>query len=147
VVKADGRPPAGRDHRPGRGGGARGRTCSWRSRSAPAVVVSEHLVGESPARPATRPPCPSPLPGLQAHLRRRPRPEHRRNGELRPVPASSEGHRRGDGGIVEPVLATLRKRGIAYRGVLYAGLIITADGTKVLEFNCRFGPRPRPCCA
>jgi phosphoribosylamine--glycine ligase len=41
--------------------------------------------------------------------------------------------------VVEPVLATLKKRGITYRGVLYAGLIVTADGTKVLEFNCRFG--------
>jgi phosphoribosylamine--glycine ligase len=43
------------------------------------------------------------------------------------------------GQVVEPVLATLKKRGITYRGVLYAGLIVTADGTKVLEFNCRFG--------
>ena len=41
--------------------------------------------------------------------------------------------------LVEPVLATLKRRGIAYRGVLYAGLIVTAKGTKVLEFNCRFG--------
>ncbi len=41
--------------------------------------------------------------------------------------------------VVEPVLATLKRRGIAYRGVLYAGLIVTTDGTKVLEFNCRFG--------
>ena len=41
--------------------------------------------------------------------------------------------------VVEPVLATLKKRGITYHGVLYAGLIVTADGTKVLEFNCRFG--------
>lgn len=41
--------------------------------------------------------------------------------------------------IVEPVVAALRRRGIDYRGVLYAGLIVTADGPKVLEFNCRFG--------
>ncbi len=41
--------------------------------------------------------------------------------------------------IVEPVVASLRRRGIDYRGVLYAGLIVTPDGTKVLEFNCRFG--------
>ncbi len=41
--------------------------------------------------------------------------------------------------VVEPVLATLRKRGLRYRGVLYAGLIVTADGVRVLEFNCRFG--------
>jgi len=41
--------------------------------------------------------------------------------------------------VVEPVLQGLRRRGIEYRGVLYAGLIVTADGVKVLEFNCRFG--------
>jgi phosphoribosylamine--glycine ligase len=42
-------------------------------------------------------------------------------------------------GAVEPTLAALRKRGIDYRGVLYAGVILTADGPKVLEFNVRFG--------
>jgi phosphoribosylamine--glycine ligase len=36
-------------------------------------------------------------------------------------------------------LAELRKRGITYRGVLYAGLMIGPEGPKVLEFNCRFG--------
>jgi phosphoribosylamine--glycine ligase len=41
--------------------------------------------------------------------------------------------------VVEPTIAALRKRGIEYRGVMYAGLIITDDGMKVLEFNCRFG--------
>jgi len=41
--------------------------------------------------------------------------------------------------VVEPVVAALRRRGITYRGVLYAGLIVTEDGIKVLEFNCRFG--------
>jgi phosphoribosylamine--glycine ligase len=40
---------------------------------------------------------------------------------------------------VEPTLAELRRRGIDYRGVLYAGLMLTADGPKVLEFNVRFG--------
>ncbi len=41
--------------------------------------------------------------------------------------------------VVAPVLAELRRRGIDYRGVLYAGLMLTADGPRVLEFNCRFG--------
>lgn len=41
--------------------------------------------------------------------------------------------------IFERTLAELRRRNIRYRGVLYAGLMITADGPKVLEFNCRFG--------
>jgi phosphoribosylamine--glycine ligase len=40
---------------------------------------------------------------------------------------------------VEPVVAALRRRGIDYRGVLYAGLILTEEGPKVLEFNVRFG--------
>jgi phosphoribosylamine---glycine ligase len=40
---------------------------------------------------------------------------------------------------VEPTLAALRARGIDYRGVLYAGVMVTADGPKVLEFNVRFG--------
>ena len=33
----------------------------------------------------------------------------------------------------------LRRRGIDYRGVLYAGLMLTPDGPKVLEYNVRFG--------
>ncbi|HEY9643713.1 MAG TPA: phosphoribosylamine--glycine ligase [Coleofasciculaceae cyanobacterium] len=42
--------------------------------------------------------------------------------------------------ILEPAIATLRQRGIDYRGVLYAGLMITPAGDpKVIEFNCRFG--------
>jgi len=41
--------------------------------------------------------------------------------------------------IIRPVLQGLQKQGIEYRGVLYAGLMITAGGPKVLEFNCRFG--------
>jgi phosphoribosylamine--glycine ligase len=36
-------------------------------------------------------------------------------------------------------LAELRKRGIVYKGVLYAGIMMTKAGPKVLEFNCRFG--------
>jgi phosphoribosylamine--glycine ligase len=40
---------------------------------------------------------------------------------------------------VLPTLHALRKRGIEYRGVLYAGLMLTADGPKVVEYNVRFG--------
>jgi phosphoribosylamine---glycine ligase len=40
---------------------------------------------------------------------------------------------------VEPLLSALRRRRVDYRGVLYAGLMLTADGPKVLEFNVRFG--------
>ena len=41
--------------------------------------------------------------------------------------------------VFEPTLAELRRRGILFRGVLYAGLMVTERGPKVLEFNCRFG--------
>ncbi|MGF1569566.1 MAG: phosphoribosylamine--glycine ligase [Nodosilinea sp.] len=42
--------------------------------------------------------------------------------------------------VLEPAIATLRQRGIDYRGVLYAGLMITPAGDpQVVEFNCRFG--------
>ncbi len=40
---------------------------------------------------------------------------------------------------VEPLVGELRARGIDYRGVLYAGLMLTANGPRVLEFNVRFG--------
>jgi phosphoribosylamine--glycine ligase len=40
---------------------------------------------------------------------------------------------------VEPVVAVLRRRGIDYRGVLYAGMMLTAEGPAVLEYNVRFG--------
>jgi phosphoribosylamine--glycine ligase len=41
--------------------------------------------------------------------------------------------------VHRPVVEALASRGTPYRGVLYAGLMMTADGPRVLEFNCRFG--------
>ena len=41
--------------------------------------------------------------------------------------------------ILYPTLKGLRQRGIVYKGVLYAGLMLTREGPKVLEFNIRFG--------
>ncbi|MBC7075008.1 MAG: phosphoribosylamine--glycine ligase [Syntrophomonadaceae bacterium] len=41
--------------------------------------------------------------------------------------------------IIKPVVAAMSQEGHPYQGVLYAGLMITADGPKVLEFNARFG--------
>ncbi len=41
--------------------------------------------------------------------------------------------------ILEPTLAGLAAEGTPYVGVLYAGLMLTSEGPKVLEFNCRFG--------
>jgi phosphoribosylamine--glycine ligase len=41
--------------------------------------------------------------------------------------------------VLQPTIDGIRARAGDYRGVLYAGLILTSDGPKVLEFNCRFG--------
>lgn len=41
--------------------------------------------------------------------------------------------------FINPTLETLRSRGIDYRGVLFAGLMLTADGPRMLEYNVRFG--------
>jgi phosphoribosylamine--glycine ligase len=41
--------------------------------------------------------------------------------------------------IVEPTLRGLKAEGIRYQGFLYVGLMLTKDGPKVLEFNCRLG--------
>jgi phosphoribosylamine--glycine ligase len=41
--------------------------------------------------------------------------------------------------VVQPVLQTMDERGTPYRGLLYVGLVLTSEGPRVLEFNCRFG--------
>lgn len=41
--------------------------------------------------------------------------------------------------IVRPALAEMARRGTPFRGILYAGLMLTADGPKLIEFNTRFG--------
>ena len=41
--------------------------------------------------------------------------------------------------IIAPTVATLSREGMPYAGVLYAGLILTADGPKLIEYNARFG--------
>jgi phosphoribosylamine--glycine ligase/phosphoribosylglycinamide formyltransferase/phosphoribosylformylglycinamidine cyclo-ligase len=41
--------------------------------------------------------------------------------------------------ILQKTVDALRKENITFVGVLYAGLILTSEGPKVLEFNCRFG--------
>ncbi len=41
--------------------------------------------------------------------------------------------------VLLPAMEGLRKEGLDYRGVLYAGIMLTAEGPKVLEFNVRFG--------
>jgi phosphoribosylamine--glycine ligase len=41
--------------------------------------------------------------------------------------------------ILAPILASLRRRGITYRGIIYAGLMVENGAPRVIEFNCRFG--------
>ena len=61
-------------------------------------------------------------------------------GAFSPVPAVVDATaRRITAEILEPTIAALAAEGVRYRGVLYAGLMLTSDGPKVLEFNARFG--------
>jgi phosphoribosylamine--glycine ligase len=60
-------------------------------------------------------------------------------GAFAPVPVSGTLATQIVRDIITPVLAELRRQHIAYRGVLYAGLMLTPSGPQVLEFNCRFG--------
>ena len=61
-------------------------------------------------------------------------------GSYSPVPGidSAEAERIADL-VHRPIVETMKGRGIPYRGILYAGLMLTDSGPKVLEFNCRFG--------
>jgi phosphoribosylamine---glycine ligase len=61
-------------------------------------------------------------------------------GSYSPVPAIGGQRARELSELVhQPVLDELRRRGIEFHGVLYAGLMLTAAGPRVLEFNTRFG--------
>jgi phosphoribosylamine--glycine ligase len=41
--------------------------------------------------------------------------------------------------VIAPMLREMRRRGLSFRGALYAGMMLTAQGPKVIEFNCRLG--------
>ena len=61
-------------------------------------------------------------------------------GSYSPVPAvSAELAEQLVDTVHRPVLAELARRGAPFQGLLYAGLMLTEDGPRVLEFNCRFG--------
>jgi phosphoribosylamine--glycine ligase len=108
------------------------------------VVVEEHLVGEEVSLLAV---CDgvSALPLASAQ-------DYKRifNGDLgpntggmgsySPVPSIDDARAREICAAVhQPVLDVLARRGSPFHGVLYAGLMMTAGGAKVLEFNVRFG--------
>jgi phosphoribosylamine--glycine ligase len=61
-------------------------------------------------------------------------------GSYSPVPGFDRGETQRIVDLVHrPIVEAMRQRGAPYRGVLYAGLMLTADGPSVLEFNVRFG--------
>ena len=61
-------------------------------------------------------------------------------GSYSPVPGFDAAHAKALAATVhQPIVDEMRKRGIPFHGVLYAGLMMTASGPKVLEFNARFG--------
>lgn len=59
-------------------------------------------------------------------------------GAFAPVPGMEEIERLADL-TLRPIIAALARRGTPYVGVLYAGLMLTRDGPRVLEYNCRLG--------
>jgi phosphoribosylamine--glycine ligase len=61
-------------------------------------------------------------------------------GAYSPAPVMTEAMtRRAFDEIVKPTVAAMQARGTPYQGVLFAGLMITADGPKLIEYNVRFG--------
>lgn len=61
-------------------------------------------------------------------------------GAISPAPAlSAELTERAMAEIVRPTIATMKARGTPFIGVLYAGLMVTAEGPKLIEYNVRFG--------
>ena len=118
------------------------------TRPAAAVVIEEGLIGSSArswscatgtGRPAASRPRPRTSSGSATAT---PVPTRAAWAPTRPCPvvdARAPGLDRLMESSVLPVVAELRRRGIDYRGVLYAGLMLTAAGPKVLEYNVRFG--------
>jgi phosphoribosylamine--glycine ligase len=108
------------------------------------VVIEEHLVGEELSLLAL---CDAetalPLASAQDYKRifdADRGPNTGGMGSYSPVPGiDSERAAEICAEVHQPVLEELGRRGISFRGVLYAGLMMTGDGFRVLEFNVRFG--------
>ena len=84
------------------------------------------------------------VPMLSSQDHKRPmtaiRPQHRRYGRLLPLPQLHPRHRRGVHGKDLPAhMRAMNAEGRPFRGCLYFGLMLTKDGPKVIEYNCRFG--------
>ncbi|KHG66167.1 phosphoribosylamine--glycine ligase [Thermus sp. 2.9] len=60
-------------------------------------------------------------------------------GAVAPYPMDPATLKRVEEEILKPLVRGLRAEGVVYRGVVYAGLMLTREGPKVLEFNARFG--------
>jgi phosphoribosylamine--glycine ligase len=108
------------------------------------VLIEEHLEGEEVSATAV---CDG-----ERHVLLSPARDHKRAfdgdrgpntggmGAYAPSPAVSEAmERRISDEIVTPMLDVMRARGTPFRGVLYAGLMLTPSGPSVLELNARFG--------
>jgi phosphoribosylamine--glycine ligase len=108
------------------------------------VVIEEFLEGEEASfMVLTDGEHLVPLPSAQDHKRVFDNDEGPNTGGMgaySPAPVVTPAvHQRVMDEILTPLLGVLRRRGIVYRGVLYAGLMITESGPKILEFNARFG--------
>ncbi|MFU8858918.1 MAG: phosphoribosylamine--glycine ligase [Cyclonatronaceae bacterium] len=61
-------------------------------------------------------------------------------GAYAPAPLlDSNGLKEIDDSIIKPLMSAMMEEGLPYKGILYCGLMMTAQGPKVVEFNCRFG--------
>lgn len=60
-------------------------------------------------------------------------------GAYAPVKIPADINKKVENEIIKPTLDALKAEGRTYTGILFAGLMICADGPKVIEFNCRFG--------
>ncbi|HWT92750.1 MAG TPA: phosphoribosylamine--glycine ligase [Solirubrobacteraceae bacterium] len=107
-----------------------------------AVVVEEHLVGEELSLLAL---CDGeravPMAPAQDYKRIFEGDEGPNTGGMgaySPVPGTPDVHELAKQ-VHQPVIDLLKERGTPFHGVLYAGLMLTPDGPKVLEFNVRFG--------
>jgi phosphoribosylamine---glycine ligase len=80
------------------------------------------------------------LPGLQDHKRLLDGDRGPNTGGMGAyVPVSLDAHTEATRAIMRDTLAALRECGRPFTGLLYAGLMLTSTGPRVVEFNCRFG--------